>query len=284
MKDELVKVLSLGAGVQSTALLLMSIRGELPKLDYAIFADTGWEPKEVYDHLDWCFEQGEAAGIKMVKVSGGNLREQAVGAIDDTSKRFASIPCFIKNPDGSVGMGRRQCTREFKIDPIEKYQRKEILKLKPRQHAPKEYKIEQWIGITRDEVVRAKDSMVKWKLHAFPFVDIPIGLGYLDKMWRRTDCISWLEENVPDRYIPRSACVGCPYHNNAEWRRIRENEEEWRDAVEFDRKIREPGRGMAGKQYLHRDAVPLDQVDLRTDLEKGQPDLWGNECEGMCGM
>ena len=47
--------LSLGAGVQSTVLALMAERGEygLPKPDVAVFADTGWEPPSVYEHLDW---------------------------------------------------------------------------------------------------------------------------------------------------------------------------------------------------------------------------------------
>jgi hypothetical protein len=40
-----VTVLSLGAGVQSTALYLKFLRGEIPwKLDAAIFADTQEEP------------------------------------------------------------------------------------------------------------------------------------------------------------------------------------------------------------------------------------------------
>lgn len=40
----LLKVLSLGAGVQSSALLLMSCRGVLPRIDAAVFADTRFEP------------------------------------------------------------------------------------------------------------------------------------------------------------------------------------------------------------------------------------------------
>lgn len=36
----MLRVLSLGAGVQSSVLLLMSCRGELPKLDAAVFADV----------------------------------------------------------------------------------------------------------------------------------------------------------------------------------------------------------------------------------------------------
>ncbi|WP_433894799.1 hypothetical protein [Streptomyces sp. CA-111067] len=47
-----LRVLSLGAGVQSTRLLLLAAEGRLPKLDAAIFADTGWEPRAVYEHLD----------------------------------------------------------------------------------------------------------------------------------------------------------------------------------------------------------------------------------------
>ncbi|WSA82652.1 hypothetical protein OG930_06905 [Streptomyces sp. NBC_01799] len=51
MSAPTLKVLSLGAGVQSTCLLLMAAEGHLPGLDVAIFADTGWEPRAVYDHL-----------------------------------------------------------------------------------------------------------------------------------------------------------------------------------------------------------------------------------------
>jgi hypothetical protein len=57
-----LRVLSLGAGVQSTTLLLMSVYGELPPLDYAIFADTGWEPARVYEHLDRVTAVAEEGG------------------------------------------------------------------------------------------------------------------------------------------------------------------------------------------------------------------------------
>ena len=53
MDKAIIKVLSLGAGVRSSTVLLMSYHGELPLLDAAIFADTQWEPKAVYEHLEW---------------------------------------------------------------------------------------------------------------------------------------------------------------------------------------------------------------------------------------
>ena len=38
-------------------------------------------------------------------------------------------------------------------------------------------------------------------------------------------------------------------------------------------------------QYLHRQCVPLDQVDLSTAADKGQTEFgFLEECEGMCGI
>ena len=55
MTEQTITVLSLGAGVQSTVLALLAAQGheQVPLPDAAIFADTGWEPQGVYDHLDW---------------------------------------------------------------------------------------------------------------------------------------------------------------------------------------------------------------------------------------
>ncbi|MFD6245348.1 hypothetical protein ACFWGG_09250, partial [Streptomyces roseolus] len=73
------RALSLGAGVQSSALLALSAEGVLPKVDYAIFADTGWEPQSVYAHLDRLEREiAEPAGIPLLRVSSGNIRDDAL--------------------------------------------------------------------------------------------------------------------------------------------------------------------------------------------------------------
>src|SRR6185437_2905629 len=107
-------MISLGAGVQSTTLALMACSGELPKPDAAIFADTGWEPRRVYDHLERLTVELGRAGIPLYRVSKGDLRNDAI----NPEHRYASIPYFVRNPDGSDGMGRRQCTAEYKLAPI----------------------------------------------------------------------------------------------------------------------------------------------------------------------
>tara|TARA_R100000458_G_C8261203_1_gene236688 strand:- start:877 stop:1719 length:843 start_codon:yes stop_codon:yes gene_type:complete len=277
------RVLSLGAGVQSTALLLLSVRGELPKLDCAIFSDVGWEPPEVYSHLEWLKEEAATAGIPVVTVQNGNLRSDYLEGIQPGGPRFASLPVFTLSPEGKKGMVRRMCTSEYKIIPVERYIRREILGIAPRKHAPKYLVVEQWMGISVDEASRMKNSMAKWKVHVFPFCQYPAEYDYLGKSWRRSDCVEWLQENYPDRSVPRSACVGCPYHSNEEWLRIKQDPEQWADAVEFDAKIRKQ-RGLEGEAFLHRSCVPLDQVDLTPDTSKGQLPLWNDECDGMCGV
>jgi hypothetical protein len=39
---------------------------------------------------------------------------------------------------------------------------------------------------------------------------------------------------------------------------------------------------MKGEAFVHRQRVPLDQVDLSTWMDKGQGDLFGEECNGVC--
>jgi 3'-phosphoadenosine 5'-phosphosulfate sulfotransferase (PAPS reductase)/FAD synthetase len=97
MTTPTLRILSLGAGVQSTTVLMLAAEGRLPKLDAAIFADTGWEPAAVYTHFDRLVrEVAQPAGIPVYRVSEGNIRADAL----DPEHRFASMPLFVKNPGG----------------------------------------------------------------------------------------------------------------------------------------------------------------------------------------
>lgn len=85
-----LRILSLGAGVQSTTLLMLSAEGVLPKLDAAIFADTGWEPRSVYEHLDRLEEEiARPAGIPIYRVNNGNLRDDVLNP-----NKMRNIPAF----------------------------------------------------------------------------------------------------------------------------------------------------------------------------------------------
>jgi hypothetical protein len=98
----------------------------------------------------------------------------------------------------------------------------------------------------------------------------------------RNDCLRWMKARGIDQ-PPRSSCIGCPFHNDAEWRAIKADPVAWADAVEVDAAIRNQP-GFVGQQFMHRKMVPLDQVDFSTDENRGQLNMFQNECEGMCGV
>lgn len=111
-----LRLLSLGAGVQSTTVLLLAREGEIPRFDMALFADTGWEPRAVYTNLDRLTAHPENNGIPVRRVSAGNIRTDAL----DPEHRFVSMPLHTLNPDGTRGLARRQCTSEYKIIPLKR--------------------------------------------------------------------------------------------------------------------------------------------------------------------
>lgn len=74
-------------------------------------------------------------------------------------------------------------------------------------------------------------------------------------------------QRLADRWpwpVERSACIGCPFHDNVEWRRLRdEAPDEFADAVEFDVQLRaKPLGGFISEAYLHSDRVPLAEANL----------------------
>jgi hypothetical protein len=256
-----LRVLSLGAGVQSSTIALMIAKGELPPVDCAIFSDTGWEPIAVYNWLDWLEAQ---LPFPVHRVSAGNLRADTLNRSNSTAGRVAAVPWFTLSPRGAKGMGRRQCTAEYKLRPL---QRKvvELMKGRPKGGC------EMLIGISMDEVWRMKPSRVQYIKNTFPLIERGIN---------RQQCLRWMEERQYPK-PPKSSCIGCPFHSDAQWRAL--TPAEFSDAVEVDRAIRNQP-GFRGQQFMHRSLKPLDQVDFSTDEERGQMSLFNNECEGLCGV
>lgn len=267
MRDYDLTYLALGAGVQSSALLVCSALGlhNVPRADVAIFADTGDEPQWVYDYLK-VLEEWSPIPIK--RCSKGRLSEWVLDR-KAAGKRFVNVPLFT----AEGGMLRRQCTREFKIEPIQKAVR-EHLGLKPRQRCKGQ--VRAMLGISIDEVQRMKPSRIAWITNTYPLVQAELS---------RHDCL----KIVADAGLPppeRSACVFCPYHSNHHWRWIRDNHpNEWVKAVDFDRLAREMTMPGADHQqaFVHRSLVPLDEADLN-DHDPDQINMFTNECEGMCGV
>lgn len=278
-------ILNLGAGVQSTALYLMSIDGdepEVPRFDAAVFADTQEEPEDVYKHLEWL---ESLDGPPIVRVTAGRLGD-ALDTGEGNGVHFTSIPSYTLHPQTlSAGIIRRQCTGDFKVKPVEKWVR-DSFGAGVGKPVPKDTIIHQYMGLSFDEpkrVIRVKQRFMakpsNWKVH-FPLWDM---------QYERSDCQAYLREKLPYE-VPRSACVFCPFKSDDEWRLLRDSDQAgWQRAIEIDETCR-IGSGLDSHRYLHKSCTPLAQVDLRSADEKsGQMNMFSHlrgfqdECEGYCG-
>ena len=272
-----LRVLSLGAGVQSTTLALMAAHGEVgPMPDLALFADTGDETGATMETLRW-LASGNVLPFPVKVVSRGdrlsdsfarrNIERDLVAEAkpDAVKNHFVSAPFFTANG----GQTQRQCTRHYKVDVLKAEQR--ILAGIPAR-AKIDAAVEVWIGFSVDEVVRAGAAFDRWCVNRFPL---------LEQRMSRNDCKAWLLAH--DYPVPtKSACTFCPYRNDGEWRWLKANDPAaWAEAVRVDELIRVSPR-MKNNAYLHRSLKPLAEVDFSSAEDRGQGMLM--VCEAGCGL
>jgi hypothetical protein len=289
-KENPLKVLSLGGGVQSSVIALMIAKGELPMIDAAIFADTGHEPRftrilnprdgtwiegGIYGWLDWLQTQ---VPFPIYRVSAGDLAKDSLiikkSKVKGKIYTRSFIPAFISKPNGKRGILARKCTRDYKIRPI--YRKiKQILGCK---YGPKTVHCITMIGISCDEAHRQKPSGVPYISNLWPLID---------KGMDRKACIQWINDN--NYPIPtRSACTFCPFHGDEEWTRLKnESPKDFELVVKFEKDLQETlshDEILKGVPYLHSSCVPISEVVLKELPSHQQVNNFGNECEGMCGV
>lgn len=242
-----MNILSLGWGVQSFALAAMAALGDLPRLDYAIHADTTHERSTTYEIAHTWTPWLTQHGITVVTVQTPHpdiLRANGV-----------AIPAYLK----PRGMLPRQCTRDWKVYPI---------RTAIRQAIGPGWRIKQtnlWIGISLDEIERTRPSDVHYIVNTYPLLDLKM---------TRDDCKTWLTaHSLP---IPaKSTCCFCPYQTAQDWRNLTPHD--WTKATAVDTAIRHATHRQA--IYLRKDCRPLADP---TPPAPNQLSLWQDECTGFC--
>ena len=314
----MVDFLSLGMGVQSSTLALKAAYGQLRQIGYdvkaAVFADTQGEPRSVYRWAERlkAYVASAPHPYPIYIVTQGNLTEESLRVIRSkkSGKLYQKnlIPLFILNQDGTKGIFKRKCTDEYKIRAVQRQEKlllgKDVLNAWRRSNRAglKAYRaalgaaknarkalpspIDDFglqplcrtlIGISTDEIQRMKPAREPWTKNAWPLIELGMS---------RSDCEREQIEMLGER-APRSACVYCPYHSDAEWLRLKTEEpEEFARAVSFDYAIREANTRdevTRGVPYLHSSRKPLDLVNFNPEeYIEGQDQE--TECEGMCGV
>lgn len=249
-----VHVISLGAGVQSSAMAIMACHGLIkPMPDCAIFADTGDETEETYR---WIKELCRLLTFPVVwlKPPHGNKLSDAI--VNEWG--HSQIPAWYANGEGKPAIGRRQCTKYFKILPV----RHELRRRYPGQS------VVLWQGISLDEISRMKESGRLWLEHRWPLIELRKTRG---------DCDAFLK-TITSWKVPKSACVYCPYKDPARWR------QSTRRPYEMEIINRVESVLTPRNEYLTQHLKPVSHINFDSEEDRGQIDLWPNECEGMCGV
>jgi len=268
-------IISLGAGVQSSTMALMASAGEItPMPECAIFADTQSEPLAVYEWLDWLETK---LLFPVYRVTAGSLFD-IIGKKRPTGKwHHMPLPAFVRGEDGKAALLNRSCTHDFKIAPIRKKVR-ELTGL-TRRKSPASPIVMQWIGISVDEVQRAKPAREAWVQHRWPLLEAGM---------TRQDCLLWMERKGYPK-PGKSSCTFCPYHDNTQWAETQADPAAWAQAISVDERIRQlrAGQRKSNEVFLHRSLTPLK--DLTFKLFEKPADLFDEksfavECEGMCGV
>ncbi len=188
-----MKVLSLGAGVNSTALLVLKAQGKVD-FDIAIFADTGGEQPETYQYLKEViipFCKKHNIDLRFTKKDGESLYD------DYFSKKI--IPTTVW----------RSCSDHFKIRPIRKY----LIRNFPDE------KIETLIGYCKGEEERAKNN------------DCGITAPLIEMGINREGCMKIIKDAGLLTPI-KSGCFFCPYQEGKSWINLLKNHPDLFDEAE----------------------------------------------------
>lgn len=274
-----LKILSCGAGMQSTALALMAcenkthgnIHPNVPIYDLIVFCDMGWEPDWVYDQVAFIRKACENCGIPF-KVLETDLYGDYIEKFG--IQRVASIPFWSVDENGKKGKMRRQCTIDKKILAIQKYIRYEVLGYRFREKCRKEDKgaHEMHIGFSAEEAHRVFESANSMFVTKFPLVEMGL---------TRADNYKYILERW-GLATKASACSYCPYHRNYFFQHLKEHCPHCYDAaVKLDTILakRQPGSQIRSQLYISRsrkriaNLTPEDCMDAEIFLYNGQP-IW----------
>lgn len=257
---DLINVISLGAGKQSSYMLLNALNGVYGRRpDYAIFSDTKCEPKYVYDYIAWLSNYVKTEYDFEIKiVSHGSLMTDIIDYCNGRRGRVSQLPFHL----GGGGLIMRQCTADYKINPLRKYL----------QQIRGEKKVRLWIGISIDEIERISTSSVKYIEHYYPLIENRVSIDTI-KNW-------YIKNHLPEP--GKSACLICPFHSNAYWTLFKKQfPDEFKLACEFDDLIRDYPK-LHHRAYLSSQRKPLRDIDFRQE-QSLFPELI-EECRGLCGL
>jgi hypothetical protein len=217
----LLRVLSFGGGVQTTALLVLIAEERLPRPNAIVFSDTGDEKPETYAYL---------TDVTAPYCAGHGMEVIVLGPEWRLPSERLTLGAYCFEHRMVPGTWARWCTHRYKIDPIKRY----------REAMGVPGPIESWIGISTDEVKRATVSTDPSEIKRYPLLELGMS---------RADCERAIQ-GAGLRIPPKSGCSFCPFQTRGAWQRMkRERPEQFAYALEMERNAA-PSKKTGRPRYL----------------------------------
>lgn len=245
-----MRVFSCGAGVQSTAALVLTVQGDLD-YDAHVFANVGDDsenPETIRYFEDVLLPYAASHGVRLVEAQKRRLgKYEKQTLLGEIYRRERSIPIPARMSNGAPG--NRACTVDFKIRVVDKY-------LAETGGKGADHYV--GLGITVDEIHRARKHEPERVRGFTKHIEYPL----IDLGLSRSACQAIVKAaGLPEP--PRSACWFCPFHSPAEWTRLRASRPDlFQQAVDLESHINEK-RGATLKKdkvWLHPALRPLEQA------------------------
>jgi hypothetical protein len=258
---DIAEVLSYGGGRQTVAICVLIAQGKLPRPERIVCADTGREASSTWAYLEAHVAPLLATVGLKVEIAGHDLATQDLWDVNGD----VLIPAYT-----AEAKMRTFCSNQWKVRPVRRY-------LRSLGYGP-DRPVRVWLGISTDEVGRAKPSDAAWHQNHFPLLfDVPMN---------KRECVSLVvAAGLPEP--PRSSCWMCPHRADAEWLALSPVDRVKANALDAEIRSRDITNGNGGI-WLHKSRKPLAELsdaDLTRPTEIlplfGEPGQ--EECEsGYC--
>lgn len=245
-KRATARVLACGAGVQSTAALLLW----RDQYDYVIFADPGAEHEVTYEHIEKRLKPYTNAG----RPEFITVRNEQT--LEDYCKERRVVPLRT----------RRWCTGDWKIEPMHKFYKS--------LGATQEKPVIVDVCISWDEAWRASaPDRVNYEWRNYPMVDKEVSRA-------RCEAII-LEHGWP---LPhKSACDFCPYQTTMNWRQLlAEKPERFQELIQLEKNGKHYPEVLLGRKPL--ESILESSANKLTDAEQAAADAEADQActSGYC--
>jgi hypothetical protein len=238
-----VQVWQCGGGTQSVAIAVLICQGKLPKPDFSVIADTGYERSSTWDYMDSVLvPRLKENGVGLVRVRASEYAYQHDGLFNN--KGTLLLPAFSTKSENEKGSKLSNfCTSYWKRDVTINYLR--------REHGVAEKECRKWIGFSIDEMRRAVRMMNSEDFKAgriyFPLIELR------KRRWESIQLVIKAGWPLP----PRSNCYFCPNQTDDEWIDLKSNfPKEFQMAIEYEAEVRlrDP------EAFFHESRIPLGEV------------------------